>query len=252
MPGIVGIVSRKPPEECRHLVQTMLGCMSYESFYVSGTHFTPELGIYGGWVAIEGSFAAGQLFSNAKQDITLLFAGECFMHSETGTKNTKSGDWLIRLYEEEGDLFFEKLNGLFSGLLIDRKRQRAFLFNDRYGIERIYVYEAPDGIYFASEAKALLQILPEARAFDEKGVIQFLTFGCTLEWQTLFRGLQLLPGASLWSFVIGHFARIATFFRNTGASNHLWRRRPSKLNSSANSKIGCHSILNLCRESASL
>ncbi len=197
MPGIVGIVSRKSPEECRHLVQTMLECMSYESFYVSGTHSNPELGVYGGWVAIEGSFPAGQTFSNPQKDITLLFAGECFKHSEAGTE--AGGDWLVRLYEEEGNLFFEKLNGLFSGLLIDKRRNRAFLFNDRYGIERIYVYEAPDGVYFASEAKALLEIFPETRAFDEKGVVQFLTFGCTLEWQTLFRGLQLLPGGSLWS-----------------------------------------------------
>lgn len=203
MPGIAGIVSRKSPDECRHLVQTMLECMSYESFYVSGTHSNPDLGVYGGWVANQGSFPAGQVFSNPQKDITLLFAGECFKHSEEGTQTTESGDWLVRFYEKEGDSFFEKLNGLFSGLLIDKRRNRAFLFNDRYGIERIYVYEAPDGVYFASEAKALLDILPETRTFDEKGVVQFLTFGCTLEWQTLFRGLQLLPGGSLWSLENG-------------------------------------------------
>ena len=60
------------------------------------------------------------------------------------------------------------LNGLFSGLLVDRRRNLALLFNDRYGIERIYYHETPAALYFASEAKALLRVLPELRAFDEE------------------------------------------------------------------------------------
>ena len=70
-------------------------------------------------------------------------------------------------------------------------------------MERIYWHENRDGILFASEAKALLQVLPELRAFDHEGVSQFLAFGCTLEQRTLFRDVQLLPGASLWSFEDG-------------------------------------------------
>ena len=206
MPGIVGVISRTLPDECKSLVQSMIGCMQYESFYVSGTHFIPAMGIYAGWVALDGSFAAQQVFSNDREDITLVFAGECFRGPETETlggrngnlHGEKEGTWLIHLYEEQGDQFLEKLNGLFSGLLIDQKRKRAFLFNDRYGLERVYFCETRNGFYFASEAKALLRILPEVRRFDETGVAQFLTFGCTLEWKTLFRGVELLPGGARW------------------------------------------------------
>jgi asparagine synthase (glutamine-hydrolysing) len=70
-------------------------------------------------------------------------------------------------------------------------------------VERIYWHENDSGIYFASEAKALLRVVPELRAFDEEGVAQFLTFGCTLEGRTLFRDVQLLPGGSVWSFANG-------------------------------------------------
>jgi asparagine synthase (glutamine-hydrolysing) len=185
----------------------MIRCTKYESFYVSGTHFVPEMGIYAGWVALEGSFAAQQVFTNERRDIVLLFSGECFPDSESQIRLERNGNsraekevsWLIHLYEEQGDQFFERLNGLFSGLLIDKKRNRAFLFNDRYGLERLYLCETKSGLYFASEAKALLRVLPELRALDESGVAQLLTFGCTLEWQSLFRGVQLLPGGSLWS-----------------------------------------------------
>jgi asparagine synthase (glutamine-hydrolysing) len=208
MPGIVGIISQRPSEECQSLVKSMASSMEHESFYVSGMYSVPEMGIYAGWVAHENSFAAGQPFFNERRDVVLLFSGECFVDHETRTGlrqkghelGQAAGSWLVHLYEEEGDQFFEKLNGVFSGLLIDKRRNRAFLFNDRYGLERIYFCETKDATYFASEAKALLRILPELRAFDEEGVAQFLNYGCTLEWRTLFRGVQLLPGGSLWSF----------------------------------------------------
>ena len=58
------------------------------------------------------------------------------------------GACLVHLYEEEGDKFLEKLNGLFSGLLIDKRQKRAVLFNDRYGVERIYYYEVERQLLF--------------------------------------------------------------------------------------------------------
>src|SRR5687768_12765403 len=113
MPGIVGIISQKPSEECRYLVRSMMSCMQHESFYECGTYESPTLGAYGGWIALEDSFAARQVFFNEKRDIALLFSGECFL--DTGTRSDlkkkghqvedNHGDWLVRLYEEEGDRF---------------------------------------------------------------------------------------------------------------------------------------------------
>jgi asparagine synthase (glutamine-hydrolysing) len=209
MPGVAGIIGQgRRSEECQNLVVLMARSMMHETFYASGTHFVPEMGIYTSWVAHENSFAASQVFFNEQRDIALLFSGECFTDPETrGELKRKghelgeaAGGWLVHSYEEEGDEFFAKLNGLFSGLLIDKRRNRAFLFNDRYGTERIYWHQTNDAIYFASEAKALLRVLPELRGFDEEGVAQFLAFGCTLEWRTLFQGVHLLPGGSLWTF----------------------------------------------------
>ena len=56
--------------------------------------------------------------------------------------------------------FLEKLNGWFSGVLLDLREQKFVLFNDRYGVNRIYYHEDSRGFYFSSEAKSLLKILP--------------------------------------------------------------------------------------------
>ena len=215
MPGIVGIISRKPAAETARLVKTMIASMRHESFYATGTFAAPELGVSAGWLAHENSFADHQVFQNETKDIALIFSGECFVPAEIKNRLAQNGhrfsetggDCLAHLYEEEGEKFLEKLNGLFSGLLIDRRQRKVFLFNDRYGMERIYWHETGDAFYFASEAKALLRVLPELREFDREGVAQFLGVGCALAGRTLFRDIQLLPGGARWSFENGGVRR---------------------------------------------
>lgn len=186
----------------------MLETLAREQFYTSGLYSAPDLGVYAGWVAHKDAFASAQPFRSGNGDVTILLSGECFFdsaahrdfRSQSPNGDKTGGAWLTHLFEEQGHQMFEKLNGLFSGLVIDKKEGKAFLFNDRYGTERIYWHETEDAFFFASEAKALLRVLPSLREFDPEGVAQFLTFGCTLEWRTLFRGIQIMPGGSRWSF----------------------------------------------------
>jgi asparagine synthase (glutamine-hydrolysing) len=221
MPGIVGFISRRPaaPWEAESQVEQMLNVMRYEPTYVSGRYSSPEMGIYAGWIAHGGSFASNQIFQDEQRKVALLFSGECFLDSETYSFllhrghaiDSGIGSWLIPLYLEQSDGFFEHLNGLFSGLLIDYGRRRAFLFNDRYGMERVYWHENDDAFYFASEAKALLRILPELREFDKEGVIEYLRFGCTIHSRTLFKGIKSMPPGSLWCVEGGQCKRSKYF-----------------------------------------
>ena len=158
MPGIAGIFSKRPAVECETIVRAMTRSMIHEKFYCSGFCGELEMGVYAGWVALDGSFVSNQPFGDADGNVTLVFSGECF---------GRRAEALIDLYKNEGGEFFDKLNGLFSGLMVDRQKGAAFLFNDRYGVDRVYVHEKDDDVYFASEAKALLRVLPELRAFDE-------------------------------------------------------------------------------------
>jgi asparagine synthase (glutamine-hydrolysing) len=219
MPGIAGMITRRPAAECDRILSAMVRSLCHEPFYVSGACRVPEIGLYAGWTAHEGSFAARQNAGTHGADIGLVLAGECFgtdgAHDSTGDESiggpAARTPGIVKAYEESGDGFVAGLNGLFAGLLIDRRRRRALLFNDRYGAERIYVHETNEGTYFASEAKALLQVLPELRALDDVGVTQFLTYGCTLEWRTIFRGVRLLEGGSLWSLENGELRKTRYF-----------------------------------------
>lgn len=196
MPGILGIISPSPSEESSRLVNTMTGAMMHEGFYKSETCSAPEMGACAGFVGFNDS--PDGIYSHPNRAIVLVFSGECFIGTELA-----NGETLSRMYEQEGERMLEKLNGLFCGLLIDKERKKVVLFNDRYGIRRIYFHESRGNFYFASEAKALLRILPELREFDPEGVADFLTFGSTLDWRTLFRGIEIVPGGSVWTFEAG-------------------------------------------------
>lgn len=207
MPGIAGVITRPPLVTSDALARAMVASMLHEPSCLSGMHTFKQMGISVGWVGRPNGGSGGKILWNARKTIGLALAGEIFNeeitcrdHAYSRGSAVPAGKSLISLYEEGADRFFTNLNGLFAGLLVDLNLRKAFLFNDRYGLERVYLHETNDCLYFASEAKALLRVLPQTRAFDYQGVTQFLAFGCPLEQRTLFQGISRLPGGSLWTF----------------------------------------------------
>jgi asparagine synthase (glutamine-hydrolysing) len=213
------MITKRPRAAAENELRQMLETMLHESFYVSGVWSDPSLGVYIGWVARRGSFAAEMPVRNEKEDVTLFFAGEEFSKSGTREKLQAKGhavaqhgpSYLVHRYEEEPN-FPGDLNGRFQGLVVDRSRGTALLFNDRYGLQRLYFHENEDGFYFAAEAKAILKVRPELRSIDARGMGEFVACGCVLENRTLFRGIHLLPPASAWSFRNGALETKSTYF----------------------------------------
>jgi asparagine synthase (glutamine-hydrolysing) len=214
MPGIAGIIAPQVTAADQALVQQMVAALRHRPDDIADTSFLPECGVCAGWVAHAGSFAARQSSTAAQGAARLMWSGECFGGAQRGTPPTAPdvADSLPARYEREGERFVASLNGLFSGLLVDTRERCALLFNDRYGSERLFVHTKEGAVYFASEAKALLRVLPELRAFDEAGVADFLAFGSTLEGRTLFRGVQMMPAASLWRFAPGSAPARSRYF----------------------------------------
>jgi asparagine synthase (glutamine-hydrolysing) len=211
MPGIFGIVSSEPQTDCERRLEQMRASVQLGTRCSVTTLAFPDLGIFAGWAAHSASFAAIESSQHEACDIALILGGECFRDKCAST--VRSQNWIVDQYEKRGERFFEELNGIFSGLLVDRRQGKGFLFNDRYGIERLYIHESNRETYFASEAKTLLAVLPELRAFDDAGVAQYLAYGCTRGERTLFRGISLLPAGSKWRVASGEVRTKARYFR---------------------------------------
>jgi asparagine synthase (glutamine-hydrolysing) len=207
LPGLVGIITKRPKAWAEDQLCSMLKTMLHESFYISGVWSEPSLGVYVGWVARGGAFDAAMPLQNERKDVTLVFSGEEFPEDGIvqalrgrGHEVAQEGPcYLVHRYEEEPD-FPKQLNGRFHGLLAERSSGTTILFNDRYGLQRLYYHESDDAFYFAAEAKAILKVRPELRHTDPRGVGEFITCGCVLENRTLFPGISVLPPGSSWSF----------------------------------------------------
>jgi asparagine synthase (glutamine-hydrolysing) len=200
MPGIAGFVGPIPKEKALPHLEEMMRAMEYESFYSKGFYSNEALGVFVSWVLHPASFITNLPLKSRDGKRELFITGEVF---DRGSLNSTSSDLAVLVNQESIDeTAFSQLNGTFAGLLLDARTGIVELFNDRLGQERLY-YAQPldqDIFYFASEAKALLRVIPETRELDRKGVGQLLRYGCTFHERTLYRGISTLPPASVWNF----------------------------------------------------
>lgn len=208
MPGIIGIISKSPREKSEKDLSLMIGCMMHESFYSSGTYTNDEIGAYLGWVCHKESFTDCMPVINEKKNLVLIFCGENFADTELFNQlkskhhrfEKTNASYIIHLYEEKGIDFLKDLNGWFSGIIIDLQANKVILFNDRYGMQKVFYYETKDEFYFASEAKALLKVCPELRELDMQGIAELLSCNSVMENRSLFKNVYLLPTAAAWVF----------------------------------------------------
>ncbi|MGC4097225.1 MAG: hypothetical protein QM706_08930 [Nitrospira sp.] len=194
-------------------LKRMLNVLQHETFYVAGTWIDESIGLYTGWVARRNSFSEGGPLQTDRTGHTLLFSGEDFCDAGQGQHSTdRASLYLAQLSESDPD-FPSGLNGRFQGLMADRKGRTATLFNDRYGMHRLYYHQAKEAFYFAAEAKAILAVRPELRRLEPRAMGELIGCGCVLENRTLFDGIHVLPGASKWVLKDGTVQQKGAYFQ---------------------------------------
>jgi asparagine synthase (glutamine-hydrolysing) len=219
MPGIVGLVTQMPRQRAESELRRMVESIRHESFYETGTWIDESLGIYVGWAARRGSFCDAMPLLNERGDKILIFSGEEFPSGDT-VENLRSrghridngaASYLVHVAEEDPS-FPAGLNGRFHGLLVDRAKGISTLFNDRYGMHRLYQHQSREAFYLACEAKAILAVRPELRSIDPKALGEFVSCGCVLENRSLFKGIGVLPPGSAWILQKNSAAQQRSYF----------------------------------------
>lgn len=214
MPGIVGLITKMPRQRAERELQTMLACIRHDPEWATGAWIDEAAGVYLGWTARRKSVAAQMPARNRSGDVVLVFSGEEFSvttKAEPGEDQGSGLDCLVHAYETDR-AFPDSLNGWFHGLVADKGRGLASLFNDRYGMHRLYYHESGEAFRFACEAKAILAVQPQPREIDPNSLGEFVACGCTLENRSLFKGIGILPPGSAWTFRAGRLEYKASYF----------------------------------------
>ena len=222
MPGVTGIIEPRRSGSSTQTVRAMVEAMRHEAFYRTDLFDDARCCLSAGWAIHQNAFASGNPIWNDRRDICLILAGEEFtdpsrvaaLSRPPGRSGCEDPRYLVRWYEACGARFLEELNGTYCGVLVDLRDDTIVLFNDRFGLCRVYVHESRRGFYFASEAKSILSAVAATRAIDETALAEFVACSCPLQGRSLFQGVSILPPASRWTFAHGRLVEKECYFRS--------------------------------------
>jgi asparagine synthase (glutamine-hydrolysing) len=109
----------------------------------------------------------GEIFNYVELRDELRARGHVFT-TETDT------EVILKVYREYGEAGFDRLNGMWAFAIVDLARRRVVLSRDRFSIKPLYLLQRDGVLYFASEAKQLMSLLPR-RELNRAVMYQYLT-----------------------------------------------------------------------------
>ena len=112
-------------------------------------------------------------------------------------KTTSDTEVVIHLYEEEGNDFVKRLNGMFALAIWDEPKRRLILARDRVGKKPLFYASNGRKLLFASEAKTLVQTGYVAPNVDPIALTSYLTYGYVPDPLSIFNGISKLPPAHI-------------------------------------------------------
>ncbi len=145
-----------------------------------------------------------QPIHNEDGTIWITYNGEIYNYKELSRELEKRHNFytnsdtevIVHCYEEYGEEFVNKLNGMFAFAIWDSNKEELLIYRDRFGIKPLYYYYNGEKLFFGSEIKAILQSEEVERTPNDKVIYEFLVHG----WhdhteETFFKGVKRLMPA---------------------------------------------------------
>lgn len=151
-----------------------------------------------------------QPIHNEDKSVWTVFNGEIYNFQELRRELVEKGhsfytdhsdtEAIVHLYEEYGNTFAHKINGMFAIALWDKKLERLLLIRDRMGVKPLFYACINNSLVFGSEIKAILEHPAYKRGVNHEGLYHYFTFKNIPAPLTAFEGIYtLLPGEMLIS-----------------------------------------------------
>jgi asparagine synthase (glutamine-hydrolysing) len=226
MCGIAGVLYADPDRPADPAVLKAMGeAIAHRGPDGEGFWAEPGVGLVHRRLSIIDLSGGGQPLGNEDGSVQVVFNGEIYNFQELRADLEARGhrfrtrsdtEVLVHLYEEEGEHLVDRLRGMFTFALWDRRRRRLLLARDRVGIKPLYVYRDAEKLLFGSEIKALLAHPGVERTIDVAGLEDYLAFGMIPGAGSIFRRVEKLPPAHVL---------VASAAALDGCPRRYWRLR---------------------------
>ncbi|MGY1425069.1 asparagine synthase (glutamine-hydrolyzing) [Lysobacter sp. A289] len=207
MCGIAGFIGPDVVSAlARPVLERMIQTLAHRGPDGHGFHAEPGVGLAHARLSIIDLATGAQPLPNPRRTVWTVFNGEIFNYVELRAalealghrfRTRSDTEVIVHLYDRYGDRFVEHLNGQFAIALWDSERRRLVLARDRAGIRPLFHARGGGRVWFASEVKALLAVLPECTTLNPSGLVQALTYWSTVDPDTIYDGVQSLPPGCL-------------------------------------------------------
>ncbi len=203
MSGVFGIVDSQRRLEVGSLANKMAASMSHRDWLVAEQWVNSTRQVALGRLGIGLFNQTRQPVWNTAETIALVMAGEFYNREalirpdETDYSDEQVA---LTLYEEYGDKFAGRLDGIFIIAIWDKTRQRLVITNDRFGLYPLYYAHHTGRLLFAPEMKGILGDASFSKKLDLTALAEYVRFQHLLGDKTFFEDLKLLPNASFLNY----------------------------------------------------
>ncbi|MFH1478536.1 MAG: asparagine synthase (glutamine-hydrolyzing) [Candidatus Omnitrophota bacterium] len=221
MCGIAGFLlnnSSLGEVEAKHILTNMCKSIQYRGpddsgVWVAGHGAHGVVGLGHNRLSIIDLTSAGhQPMTNEDSSIWLTYNGEIYNFIELREHLIKKGhvfksktdsEVIIHAYEEWGEDFISRLNGMFSFGLWDKKKETLILVRDRMGQKPLYYSLREGSVIFASEIKAILEFPGFKREIDHAALRKYFLYEYSPLESTVYKDIRKLDGGHLLIFKKG-------------------------------------------------
>ncbi|MBE7174275.1 MAG: asparagine synthase (glutamine-hydrolyzing) [Williamsia sp.] len=210
MCGIAGIVSLQRGEAPQRQLKSMTDAISHRGPEGEGfwTNKSGQVHLGHRRLAIIDLSQAGTQPMHFNNQYSIVFNGEIYNYKEIRRDLVRKGclfhtqtdtEVLLAAYAYYGEECLQHFDGMFAFAIWNDQEQTLFAARDRFGEKPFFYHLSKDGLFFASELKALWRAgIPKTA--NPKMLYNFLTLGYTLNpadgTETFFKEVYKLPAAS--------------------------------------------------------
>lgn len=206
MCGIVGFVGAR--ENAQTILQAMMDRIAHRGPDGQGQFLEGPVALGQRRLSIIDLDGGKQPMYNEDGSLVVVFNGEIYnfqaltaeLQAAGHTFATRSDtEVLLHGYEEWGKGMLDRLRGMFTFALWDRKAETLFVARDHFGIKPLYYYQNEEGeLLFGSEIKSFLDHPGFHKALNEDQLSLYLSYQYSPGEDTFFRGVKkLLPAHCL-------------------------------------------------------
>ena len=207
MCGIAGFMLKNGASASRDVLTRLASAMAHRGPDGEGFHIRGSVGFTQTRLAIVDLEGGDQpLYQHANgSGVALVANGEIYNDPEIRRaipdEQYQTGsdcETPLRLYLRSGHEFTRQLRGMYAIAIDDPDADRIVLVRDPFGIKPLYYTETANGVFFASEAQALIRAGILLPTIDTRVRTELLQLQFTTGADTIFKNIKrLLPGEML-------------------------------------------------------